>query len=100
MTSPQVPPNPETPLAFLPPTLAGQLELSHYFTAGTCGVRVSIFDWNRLPTLKIGFLDVCMGHIDKYEKRLQALNEVSRCVPYRHLLFIAVRHRFENSVAG
>jgi hypothetical protein len=31
-------PNPETPLAFLPPTLASQFEVSRYLLVATCGV--------------------------------------------------------------
>ncbi|KAF8523375.1 hypothetical protein BU17DRAFT_43933 [Hysterangium stoloniferum] len=41
-------PNPETPLAFLPPTLASQFEVSRYLLVATCGM----FSWDLLTNLR------------------------------------------------
>ena len=75
-------PNPETPLAFLPPNIAGQLEASDYLYVATLGVRkLSIYilylfidpsgldmgsshvPWRRVPrTLQVSFLitSICL----------------------------------------
>jgi len=48
MAAPPVLPNPTTPLAWLPPSLASQFEVSRYLLVATCGM----FAWDVLLNLK------------------------------------------------
>lgn len=61
-------PNPFTPLAFLPPTLASQLEASRYLYVATLAVsKMSI----RCEQLSHQFLGLHMGHGHGNARRIQ-----------------------------